>query len=100
MNHKIRLEPAGIEFEANEFDTILEAAEGAGINFPFRCRQGVCTACVCINKNKGNVSYGDMPPPMTESENEKGYTFCCIAHPLSDLVLYHPSIDKTAINKD
>lgn len=93
-HHKIRIEPAGLEFEAEEIDTILEAAEKAGIEFPYRCRQGVCTACVCINKNQGKVSYGDLPPIMSDEENKQGYTFCCIAHALTDLVLYHPYIDK------
>ncbi|AWB66642.1 ferredoxin [Saccharobesus litoralis] len=94
MKHKVKIEPAGLEFEAEEFDSILEAAEKAGIDFPYRCRQGVCTACVCINKNGGKVSYGDMPPVITPDEEEKGYTFCCIGHALSDLVLYHPNIEK------
>ncbi|WP_111976888.1 2Fe-2S iron-sulfur cluster-binding protein [Algibacillus agarilyticus] len=92
MKHKITIEPAGITFEADEYDTILEAAEAAGLSFPYRCRQGVCTACVCINKNKGQVSYGDLPPVITPEEQEKGYTFCCIGHALSDLTLFHPSL--------
>ncbi|NTS77294.1 2Fe-2S iron-sulfur cluster binding domain-containing protein [Catenovulum sp. SM1970] len=94
MKHKIRIEPAGLEFEAEEIDTILEAAEKAGISFPYRCRNGVCTACVCINKNQGQVSYGDLPPIMNDEEKEKGYTFCCIAHALSDITLYHPYIEN------
>jgi ferredoxin len=94
MKHKITIQPAGIEFEASELDSILEAAEKAGVDFPYRCRQGVCTACVCINKNQGKVSYAGLDPMMSEEEDKQGYTFCCIAHPLSDLELYHPCIDK------
>ncbi len=92
MKHTVKIEPAGIEFEAQELDTILEAAEKAGIDFPYRCRQGVCTSCVCIMKNEGKVSYGDLPPIMSDEEKEQGYTFTCIGHALSDLVLYHPNI--------
>lgn len=92
--HKIKIEPAGLEFEVYENETILDAARNSGIAFPYRCCQGMCTACVCINKNQGRVSYAGLDPIMSEEEKAEGFTFCCIGYALSDLVLYHPYIDK------
>jgi len=43
---RIRVEPAGIEFEATYVQTLVEAAEAAGFYWPQGCdRAGECTNC-------------------------------------------------------
>ncbi len=43
---RIRVEPAGYEFEARPEDTVLEAAVAAGYYWPEGCpRNGECTNC-------------------------------------------------------
>lgn len=92
---KITILPAAIEFEVDteQDETILQAAERNGVNFPYRCRQGVCTACVCKTVS-GDVSYGDRDTQnlMLQANNEQTYTYACIGYPLTDMTLHHPFI--------
>lgn len=92
---KITILPAGIEFDVkpDQQETILQAAERNGIGFPYRCRQGVCTSCVCRTIS-GEVSYGDRDTNtlMTEADNEQKFTYACIGYPLTDMTLHHPFI--------
>ena len=92
---KITILPAGIEFDVlpDGQETILQAAERNGVGFPYRCRQGVCAACVCKTVS-GEVSYGDRNPNTLLTENEQGqtFTYACIGYPLTDMTLHHPFI--------
>lgn len=95
MTTKVEIKPAGIVFDVQPGETILEAAERAGLDFPYRCRQGVCTACVCKTLS-GDVSYGDRDTDslLTQTDKEQKFTYSCIGYPLTDLVLHHPFITK------
>jgi 2Fe-2S ferredoxin len=43
---RIRVEPGGIEFDASEGESVLEAAEREGFYWPLGCdRNGECTNC-------------------------------------------------------
>ncbi|WP_333606841.1 2Fe-2S iron-sulfur cluster-binding protein [Arsukibacterium sp.] len=86
----ITLIPAGLNFSVEPGETILVAALRQGIDFPNRCRQGVCTSCVCKLKS-GEVSYAE-PQPLTELDKQQKFTYCCLAYPLSDVILHHPFI--------
>ena len=86
----VRIEPAGITFAASSAQTLLDAALSAGIDFPYRCRQGVCTSCVCRLKS-GEVRY-DEPSPLSPTDVEQKFVYGCQAFAGSDLVLHHPFI--------
>jgi 2Fe-2S ferredoxin len=44
---KVRVEPAGIEFEAGLGETLMAAAVSAGLYWPTTCGgQGICTTCL------------------------------------------------------
>lgn len=44
---KITVLPSGIEFEANEGETIMGAAQARGLYWPTTCGgQGICTTCL------------------------------------------------------
>lgn len=94
---KITIKPNNVEFEVAPGETILEAAERHSVDFPYRCRQGVCTSCVC-KALSGDVSYGDRDPATlamvngNDPENPQTFTYSCIAYPLTDMVLHHPFI--------
>ena len=90
MSHTVTIAPAQLSFSVNAGETILEAALRQGIDFPFRCRQGVCTSCVCKLKS-GSVHYAQ-PEPLTELDKQQQFTYCCLAYPKTDLVLHHPFI--------
>lgn len=90
MSHTVTIAPAQLSFTVNDGETILEAALRQGIDFPFRCRQGVCTSCVCKLKS-GSVHYAD-PAPLTELDKQQQFTYCCLAYTDTDVVLHHPFI--------
>ncbi len=86
----VRIEPSGATFTASSAQTLLDAALSAGIDFPHRCRQGVCTSCVCRLKS-GEVRY-DEPSPLSPADVEQKFVYGCQAYAGSDLVLHHPFI--------
>jgi ring-1,2-phenylacetyl-CoA epoxidase subunit PaaE len=61
--------------------TVLEAAEAAGLELPFSCRDGICATC------RAKVVDGQVR--MTRSQGleawevEAGFVLCCQAHPLT-----------------
>ena len=90
MSFKVLIQPAGIEFMVQANETILDAALKQGIDFPHRCRQGVCTSCVCRLRS-GEVRY-NAPEPVSDIDKAQNFTYGCLAYPLTDLVLHHPFI--------
>ena len=90
MSYQVTILPAQLIFAVQPDETILDAALRSGIDFPNRCRQGVCTSCVCKLKT-GEVRYNE-PQPLTELDKQQQFTYCCLAYPCTDLVLHHPFI--------
>ncbi|HWO94347.1 MAG TPA: 2Fe-2S iron-sulfur cluster-binding protein [Dehalococcoidia bacterium] len=46
---RVRVEPAGIEFEAAQGETIMAAAHAAGYYWPTTCGgQAICTTCALV----------------------------------------------------
>ena len=85
---------AGTEFrfpcEPNE--TVLDAAQRAGLEIPYSCRKGVCGTC------KGRVVSGDVRAyagdALGAAERAQGQVLFCNARPRSDLVIKPRSIAK------
>lgn len=61
--------------------TILEAALEEGLDVPYSCQNGVCTACRA-KCSSGKVEMGDTSV-LSQSEIESGDILTCISHPLS-----------------
>ncbi|NOH82024.1 2Fe-2S iron-sulfur cluster binding domain-containing protein [Vibrio sp. RE86] len=85
MSHLIVLLPDNIRFEAQDGQTVLEAALNNNIRFPNRCQVGACAACLC-RKLEGTVSY-HLEPMLTDKEQQQGWIFACQAFAESNLVL-------------
>lgn len=64
---------------------ILETALDAGIDLPYSCQSGLCTAC------RGKALSGkvklDEEEGLSQSEREEGYVLTCVGHPLTDDVV-------------
>ncbi len=62
--------------------TILEAGLAAGLNMPYSCQSGLCTAC------RGRLSAGevkmDEDAGLSDKEVAAGYVLCCVSRPLSE----------------
>lgn len=81
-----------IRYDGNEFKimvepdrTILETALDQGIDLPFSCQSGLCTAC------RGKALSGkvklDEEEGLSQSERDEGYVLTCVGHPLTDDVV-------------
>lgn len=64
---------------------ILEAALDQGIDLPYSCQSGLCTAC------RGKALSGqvklDEEEGLSKSERAEGYVLTCVGHPLTDDVV-------------
>src|SRR4051812_45990178 len=83
--HTIRLEPVGIEFEADEDETVLSAAFRQGLMLMHGCKEGQCAACKSFLLD-GEVDldrYSTFALP--DFEEAEGWTLLCRAHAMSDL---------------
>lgn len=81
-----------IRYDGKEFkivvqptSTILETALDSGIDLPFSCQSGLCTAC------RGKALSGkvklDEEEGLSQSEKAEGYVLTCVGHPLTDDVV-------------
>jgi ring-1,2-phenylacetyl-CoA epoxidase subunit PaaE len=65
--------------------TILETALDQGIDLPYSCQSGLCTAC------RGKALSGkvklDEEEGLSQAEREQGYVLTCVGHPLTDDVI-------------
>ena len=74
-------------FEANQGESILDAALRDNRIFPYGCRGGACGACKCTLVS-GEVDYGDYEEfALSDEEKAEGKMLICQASPLSDLVI-------------
>lgn len=74
--YKITVEPG---------KAILETALDQGIDLPFSCQSGLCTAC------RGKALSGkvklDEEEGLSQAERDEGYVLTCVGHPMTDDVV-------------
>lgn len=87
MTHQVTIQPSGNVYSVLDYETILDAAIGAGLNLPYGCKIGSCGAC----KGKvlsGEVDYGKYQSTvLSEADKAAGLALFCCAKPLSDTVI-------------
>jgi ferredoxin len=76
---------ASYSFPCRADQTVLAAAEAAGVPLPSSCCSGVCTTCAA-RLTSGSVNQPDAMGVKAELR-EQGYALLCVAYPLSDLAL-------------
>ena len=85
--HEVTIRYDGQEYKVmvqpNRF--ILETALDQGIDLPYSCQSGLCTAC------RGKALSGkvklDEEEGLSQSERDEGYVLTCVGHPLTDDVV-------------
>ncbi len=84
---QIRAEIAGVahRFPCRSDQTVLNAAEAAGVPLPSSCCSGVCTTCAALLRS-GTVHQPDAMGVKAELQ-AKGYALLCVSYPLADLDL-------------
>ena len=90
---KITLAGQGWTFDADAPDTVLEAAEQAGIRLPSSCRNGTCRTCLC-RSSSGAVRYKIEWPGLSLDEKREGYILPCVAIATSDLTIEAPAASQ------
>ncbi|GAA3565572.1 2Fe-2S iron-sulfur cluster binding domain-containing protein [Amycolatopsis ultiminotia] len=95
--HQIRFEPVGIDIEADEDETILNAAFRQGVMLMHGCKEGQCSAC------KSFLLEGDLQMDrystfaLADYESEEGYVLLCRGHAYSDLEIELVNYDEDMI---
>lgn len=72
-------------FSCRSDQTVLAAAEAAGIPLPSSCCSGVCTTCAALIQ-EGSVHQPDAMGVKPELQ-QQGFALLCVAYPRSDLKL-------------
>ena len=86
-SHEVTIRYDGQEYKikVDPQSTILETALDQGIDLPYSCQSGLCTAC------RGKAISGkvklDEEEGLSKSEREQGYVLTCVGHPLTDDVV-------------
>ncbi len=83
-DHEVELVHQGetISLTVPDDEYVLDAAEDAGLDLPYSCRQGQCTSCVGkVLEGEVDQSEGTALDPMQEDD---GYALLCVAYPTSD----------------
>ena len=92
----VRVEPGGFEFEAQDGQTVMEAAHNAGLYWPTTCGgQGICTSCACTvddaPQNLDPISRSELKTLSEEmgeaTVTSRGLRLACQAHVLGDIVV-------------
>jgi ferredoxin len=84
-----RIDPDGQTFAASKNQTLLDAMEQSGLQWPSSCRVGSCRTCLST-LTQGAVRYKMAWPGMTPEEKAGGCVLPCVAFPLGDVVLKDP----------
>ncbi|HCW08945.1 MAG TPA: oxidoreductase [Cytophagales bacterium] len=81
----IRYDGQEYKFVVEPNRAILETALDLGIDLPYSCQSGLCTAC------RGKALSGkvklDEEEGLSQSERAEGYVLTCVGHPMSDDVV-------------
>lgn len=91
MAYRIAIPAAGESFSAEPGETLLAAAERAGVRLPHDCQAGGCGTCR-IRLLDGSVTYDEFPFGLTPEEEAEGYALACQGVPAGDLVIAVPSV--------
>lgn len=78
---RILLDGKWFEIKAARNSSILDAALDAGLDMPYSCQSGLCTACrgKCLS---GKVKMTDNEG-LSDEEISEGYVLTCVGHPAS-----------------
>ena len=78
-----RADGASERLAASPDETVLEAAEAAGVGLPFGCLTGACGTCTA-RLLEGRVEHRRPPRALKQRHREAGYVLLCVAEPRSD----------------
>lgn len=90
--HRYRPAEMELEWQGRRFlvpvaagQTLLEAAEAAGIDLPYSCRSGICTTCTaqCL---EGRAEM-HTPDGTIDTRSSRGTILTCVGYPLTEKIV-------------
>jgi len=81
----VRFAASGKVATAQPGQTLLQAANDAGVALPFSCTMGGCGACK-VRLKSGSVVMSE-PNCLTEQERDQGFVLTCCAYAAKDVVI-------------
>ncbi|MGW0814548.1 FAD-binding oxidoreductase [Streptomyces viridiviolaceus] len=95
--HKVRFEPVGIEIDADEDETVLDAAFRQGVMLIHGCKEGQCSACKSFLLD-GDLQMGRYSTfALPDFEKDEGYVLLCRSHVYSDVEIELVNYDEDMI---
>ncbi|NDY92625.1 2Fe-2S iron-sulfur cluster-binding protein [Ideonella livida] len=85
----LTLLPSGWQAPVAPGQSLLEAAQAAGIHLPRSCRNGTCRACLC-QLEAGEVHWRVDWPGVLAEERAQGWILPCVAETWGDVRLIQP----------
>jgi len=82
----VEFSASGKQIDCDDEDTLLDAAEQAGVTVTSGCRMGSCGACK-QQLEAGDVSYDVEPKGLSERDRAEKRVLTCIAKPVGKVVL-------------
>lgn len=89
-SYRVRILPKEFAFDAQDGETLLRAAERAGIRLPSSCRNGTCRTCLC-GSDGGPVRYLVERPGLSFDERQAHDVLPCVAVAEGDITLVVPA---------
>jgi CDP-4-dehydro-6-deoxyglucose reductase len=94
MTHQITIRNTGHRFQAQDGDSILQAALSAGLVLPYGCRDGACGTCKG-RLIEGSIDYGRYSEKaLTAEERAGGHALFCQGKALTDIVIEAREVRK------
>ncbi|MGB7541501.1 MAG: CDP-6-deoxy-delta-3,4-glucoseen reductase [Burkholderiales bacterium] len=94
MTHQVTIRNTGHLFQAQDGESILQAALNAGLVLPYGCRDGACGSCKG-RLLEGSVDYGRYSEKaLTAAERAQGFALFCQSKPLTDIVIEAREVRK------
>jgi len=82
---RIKIKGETYDLTVGENQSILQAALQNGIQLPYSCRNGICSACTALCKGGGvSMVKNDV---LTDLDLSQGWVLTCTGHPVRDDVL-------------
>jgi CDP-4-dehydro-6-deoxyglucose reductase len=96
MGHRVTLEGSGKSFVVEPGESVLAAAQRAGLALPYSCRSGRCGSCKATLVS-GQCDYPGQPPTaLSREERAQHQVLLCQAVPCTDLVVVAREVPSVA----